>query len=82
MERDAELLATALKKARATMIKMAIRSGDFDRLPATTKSCQLCQGKKREPWPPEVGKGPTHHTCHDGEEAVHLLEAMFGELPR
>ena len=67
-------LTNALDKARTALIKIAIESGHFAKLPAETRSCELCQGKERAPWPPAVGKGPTHHTCCPGEEASALLE--------
>ena len=28
------------------------------------ETCRLCRGEAIAPWPPEAGKGPTHHTCH------------------
>jgi hypothetical protein len=37
-------------------------------VPSETKSCRACQGEPIAPWPPASGKGPTHHTCHPGEE--------------
>ena len=37
--------------------------------PWTTKQCRLCNGEPIAPWPPgSTGSGPTHHTCHPGEE--------------
>jgi len=36
--------------------------------PFATRSCRVCNGEPLAPWPPGVGKGPTHHTCYPGEE--------------
>jgi hypothetical protein len=41
---------------------------DAIRASRATATCRLCNGEKIAPWPPIPGGGPTHHTCHPGEE--------------
>ena len=50
-------------------------SGQIAKMPYTTESCRLCNGEPMAPWPPGTGKGPTHHTCHPGEERAELERA-------
>jgi len=51
----------------------------MDDIPSTTRSCLLCNGEPIAPWPPS-GKGPTHHTCHPGEELETILMAKATEV--
>jgi hypothetical protein len=38
------------------------------KVPSATQTCRVCSGEPIAPWPPKLGDGPTHHTCHPGEE--------------
>ena len=49
-------------------------------LPVETRSCRLCNGEPIAPWPPVIGGGPTHHTCHPGEERATLERQYPGPL--
>lgn len=43
-------------------------------IPYTTQTCRLCNGELIAPWPPVPNGGPTHHTCHPGEERQTIME--------
>lgn len=45
---------------------------------SATYFCRVCRGEPLAPWPPEPGKGPTHHTCHPGEELGTIKQGMYG----
>ena len=58
-------------KLRARVDELERRISDGPAVPSpiqdTTKSCRLCQGESVQTWATPFG-GPTHHTCHPGEE--------------
>jgi hypothetical protein len=49
------------------------------KIPHETRTCRLCNGESQAPWPPVPGGGPTHHTCHPGEERQTLEEKYMTE---